>query len=54
MEFPQQFHHEDAKWTQIDSLPLILKVSEREVVKAMYSDSDPITELAVKMVLLEP
>ena len=39
---------------KIDSLPLILKVSEREVVKAMYSDSEPITELAVKMVLLEP
>ena len=43
MEFPQQFHHEDAKWTQNRLFTVDLEGSEREVVKAMYSDSNPIT-----------
>ena len=38
---------------KVDSLQLI-KVSEEEVLKAMHSHSNPIKELAVKMVLLEP
>ena len=50
---PNRFIMKTQNGQKVDSLQLI-KVSEEEVLKAMHSHSNPIKELAVKMVLLEP